>query len=282
MRRECHRYRYVRRDTQRPSSRLVLVSSRLISVSSRGFHAARSVAARVSSLLRLSTPSRKYSPALYELRTIGPLATYKNPIPSAISRYASNASGVRYSTTGDVSSSGACLPERDDVHVRVAEQSERANHLRASLAQPEHETRLRDSRPGRLGHLQHLHGLVPVSATIANVRLKLGNRLHVVREDVQSAPRHAFHETRFASKIGRERLDENVGRRRLEVSDGGLDVIRALVLEIVAVDAGQHDVVEAPLGDGLGDVRGFVRVQRRARGTSSPRRIGILGCTCRP
>ena len=157
------------------------------------------------------------------------------------------------------------LPERDDVHVRVAEQSERANHLRASLAQPEHETRLRDSRPGRLGHLQHLHGLVPVGATIANVRLKLGNRLHVVREDVQSAPRHAFHETRFASKIGRERLDENVGRRRLEVSDGGLDVIRALVLEIVAVDAGQHDVVEAPLGDGLGDVRGFVRVQRRGR-----------------
>ena len=37
---------------------------------------------------------------MYELLTIGPDATYRNPIPSAISLYASNASGVTYSATG--------------------------------------------------------------------------------------------------------------------------------------------------------------------------------------
>ena len=45
------------------------------------------------------TFSMKASPALYELRTSGPLAQYRNPRSSARCRHVSNAAGVTYSCT---------------------------------------------------------------------------------------------------------------------------------------------------------------------------------------
>ena len=50
--------------------------------------------------------SMKSSPALYDERTIGPLATYRKPIASPCSRYHANAAGVTYLPRGRVN--GVC------------------------------------------------------------------------------------------------------------------------------------------------------------------------------
>ena len=66
----------------------------------------------------------------------------------------------------------------------------------------------------------------------------------------------------LAQEIGRQDFD---GRLRAALADGadGLgEMPRAAVGEIVAVDRGDDDVLEAQLGDRLADVRRLVRVER--------------------
>lgn len=53
----------------------------------------------VAPFLFFKTFSMKASPALYELRTRGPLAQYKKPISKALCRHSSNVAGVTYSST---------------------------------------------------------------------------------------------------------------------------------------------------------------------------------------
>lgn len=70
-----------------------------VSIRSETFSATSVIAAPLFCARFFNTFSINASPALYELRTNGPLAQYRNPISSARCRHLSNTAGATYSWT---------------------------------------------------------------------------------------------------------------------------------------------------------------------------------------
>ena len=98
----------------------------------------------------------------------------------------------------------------------------------------------------------------------------MGRRAHA-RGDAARARARARARTRgrdvvdvihLAAEIGREALDEQRRLAALEPAHRRGEMRRALIGHVVAIDAGEDDVVEPPLRDGLGDVLRLVLVKR--------------------
>src|SRR5690606_26202755 len=79
----------------------------------------------------------------------------------------------------------------------------------------------------------------------------------VGRQDLQ----RAIHAT-AAAEIGGEDLDLRARRGRADGGDAVDEVLGAAVAQVVAVDAGDHHVLQAHVGDGLGQAPRLVGVWR--------------------
>ena len=89
-----------------------------------------------------------------------------------------------------------------------------------------------------------------------------GDRFEIVVEHVGLRRDDDFERAGLAQKIRRQHLD---GRRRADAPDRFdhlREMARAAVGKIVAIDRGDDDMREAELGDGVGDARGLVRIER--------------------
>src|SRR5690606_22461630 len=65
-----------------------------------------------------------------------------------------------------------------------------------------------------------------------------------------------------AGAVGRRRLDAGLGRGGAGLADAVDEVLGAAVAQVVAVHRGDHHVIEAHRGDGLGEVLRLVGVER--------------------
>ena len=103
---------------------------------------------------------------------------------------------------------------------------------------------------------------VEVAGAGADLGIEAGHGLEVVVEDVGLRRDDGLEGAGAAAQeVGRQDLDR---RRRVLAADGadGLgDVLGAAVAEVVAVDRGDDDVVEAELLDGDGDARRLEHVE---------------------
>ena len=94
----------------------------------------------------------------------------------------------------------------------------------------------------------------------------MGRRAHArgdaARARARTRGRDVVDVIHLAAEIGREALDEQRRLAALEPAHRRGEMRRALIGHVVAIDAGEDDVVEPPLRDGLGDVLRLVLVER--------------------
>ena len=165
------------------------------------------------------------------------------------------------------------LPEREDVDVDVAQLAHRLQHLGNLLAHAEDQSRFRgDLRRYPLRDAEDLeHAFVAAAGTTAFEEPR--HRLGVVVVDLGGGVEHGADRLLAPLEIGDEHLDGAVGELRVDLADGLGEDVGAEVGEIVAVDRGDHRVLEIELGDCRGDagrlldvVRGRASVRDRAVG----------------
>ena len=88
------------------------------------------------------------------------------------------------------------------------------------------------------------------------------HRLEIVVEDVGPGFDDGLDRARLAHEVGGQDLD---GGRRGGVADrpdDGREMAGAAIVEVVAVDRGDHDMVQAELAHRLGDMRRLVRIDQ--------------------
>ena len=110
----------------------------------------------------------------------------------------------------------------------------------------------------RLGVREDLQRAV-VAGPLADRLLEPLDRLDVVVEDVRRGL-HDRAQRRVAEVVGDEDLDPGVRAQAAQLADGGREGASAAVGQVVAADAGDHDVLEAHDGDGLGHAARLVGV----------------------
>jgi hypothetical protein len=87
----------------------------------------------------------------------------------------------------------------------------------------------------------------------------------VWREHVAAGIEHGVDIGEHTLKIGRQRLDRRARPQALDRAHGGCVVGGAAVRQIIAIDRGQHDVVELHQIDRACDILGFFGVEPAAR-----------------
>ena len=117
------------------------------------------------------------------------------------------------------------------------------------LAEAEHDTRL--SGDAALGDtLQHREALV-VGRYVAHRGRETADGLEVVRDDLGLTSDDLVDVVQTAVEVGDEDLDSDLRCRAADSFDGTYPVPCAVVLEVVAVDAGDDGVLQAHLLDAL-------------------------------
>mmetsp|Transcript_5927 Transcript_5927/g.18245 ORF Transcript_5927/g.18245 Transcript_5927/m.18245 type:complete len:321 (-) Transcript_5927:427-1389(-) len=160
------------------------------------------------------------------------------------------------------------LPQRHHVHARVAQRLQCRDDLLARLATPKHNAALGHARTQPLCRRQHAHALLPVGAAVADHTLQPLHRLNVVRVHIQTRIHNDLGARLIAAKVGHQRLHQQPARSAfLEQGDGAANVRCAAIRKIVAVNAGQHHIVEPPRCDCFGHRVGLFGVERRRRAT---------------
>mmetsp|Transcript_5795 Transcript_5795/g.14895 ORF Transcript_5795/g.14895 Transcript_5795/m.14895 type:complete len:317 (-) Transcript_5795:574-1524(-) len=176
------------------------------------------------------------------------------------------------------------LPQRDHVHPALPQRRHGRHHLRRRLTQAKHERRLGDDAGGLLGVAEDGKALRPRRPPVPHGALQPLHRLDVVREDVQARRCDQRRRRQVPVEVPHQRLHPDRPPRRLplpvlaavlgigvgcgggddalELLDGSSDVRRALVGEVVAIDGGEDDVVDAPLRHGPGHLGRLARVGR--------------------
>mmetsp|Transcript_1937 Transcript_1937/g.5058 ORF Transcript_1937/g.5058 Transcript_1937/m.5058 type:complete len:323 (+) Transcript_1937:43-1011(+) len=171
------------------------------------------------------------------------------------------------------------LSQRDHVHARLAQHLERVHHLLRRLPAPQHDGGLGHRGARLLGQPQHLQRLAPARAPVAHKWRGALHRLHVVRKHVQAAAGHELDVLARALEVRHERLHQQLAVRLLLQLPHRLgNVVAALVGKVVAVDAGEHNVVQAPVRDRLGHVLRLLRIQRRRRTRGLHRAEAAAAC----
>ena len=94
--------------------------------------------------------------------------------------------------------------------------------------------------------------------------LRRDDAAHVC-EDIEPRLREGLYAGVVAGVVGDKALDADLGLAELEQLDRRGKVLRAAVVQIVAVDRRQHDVVDAPFGHRHGRIPRLGLVERRRR-----------------
>ena len=96
--------------------------------------------------------------------------------------------------------------------------------------------------PLRVG--EHRERLVVGRARIAHRMRQAAHRFDVLREHVQAAVDDRLDVAQHALEIRRQRLDRGVGIESLDLADAGGEMRRAAVGQVVAIDRGEHHVLQ--------------------------------------
>lgn len=155
-------------------------------------------------------------------------------------------------------------------HVSRLPTLERLDDLVFLLAYTEHDARLGNDLPALLprcllGAPQHAQTLLKVGTSVTHERRAPFDGLDIMRKDVKARRGDGGNVFEAAAKVGRQRLDEDVGCLLLDLANRRGNVSGAAIGKIVTVNRGEHNVTETPAGDGLGRVLGFVNVEWRWR-----------------
>src|SRR5207248_9812191 len=119
-------------------------------------------------------------------------------------------------------------------------------------------------------------GAVVARLAAAHLAVQPADGLDVVVEDVRPRADHRLERLLFhAEEVRREDLDRRLGELRLQRADRRRVVSGALVLDVVTVDRGDHDVLQAHLLRGLSEAQGLERVDRLTR----PARVDVAVAT---
>ena len=157
------------------------------------------------------------------------------------------------------------LADREDVAVDRAQRLERLGQLVAGLAQADHQAALGVDlvavlRGVDLGPLEDAQRPVPAGA-LADRLLEPPHGLEVVVEDVRPGLHHGPERLLLAVEVRDQDLDAHERAAGPDLADGRGEGAGAAVGQVVAGDAGHHDVVEAHRADRLGDAAGLVVVE---------------------
>ena len=76
--------------------------------------------------------------------------------------------------------------------------------------------------------------------------------------DIQSGVCHLFNELFAALEVGGQALHQNLGGTSLQFTNSLTDVTSTEVVHIITIDAGEDDVAEAPVSNGLSDMDGLL------------------------
>ena len=112
---------------------------------------------------------------------------------------------------------------------------------------------------------EHLQRLLVTGARIAHRMREAPHRLDVLREHFEAAVDDGFDVCKHALEIRRQRFDCGCGIQLLDLAYARSEVTRAAVGKIVAIDRGQHDVLQAHQLHGPGAVRGLVGIEPATR-----------------
>ena len=136
----------------------------------------------------------------------------------------------------------------------------------SGLAEPEHQAALGEHRrPVRLGVREHGQCLLVAGAWIAHRMRQAAHGLDVLREHVEPGIDHQFDVAQHALKVGRQGFHCGVGRTLLDGAHAGCVMSRTAVLQIVAIDRSEHDVLELHKRDAGGDIARLLGVQPAVR-----------------
>src|SRR5438552_3616294 len=155
------------------------------------------------------------------------------------------------------------LPDGEHVDLVRTQVAHHLDNFGVGLAQADHESRF--CRHGRVPALELLQQRerVPVIAAGPCLFIQAGHRLQVVIHDVGWCGGEDLERAvEAAAEIGNQNFD---GRARTVFPDGADavdEVLGAAVAQVVAVDAGDDDVAQTELGDGLRQMTGLVRIRR--------------------
>src|SRR3954468_4718218 len=142
------------------------------------------------------------------------------------------------------------LADGEDLHALLAEGAERLDHLVVGLAEAHHQAGLRHDLVA--AHLlrvaQHAQGALPARAA-ARDRVEPRDRLDVVVEDVGALGDHLRERHLLAAEVGGQHLDLAVRGLEADGADDADEGGRAVVGQVVAVDARDDRVAQAHLGD---------------------------------
>mmetsp|Transcript_1920 Transcript_1920/g.4836 ORF Transcript_1920/g.4836 Transcript_1920/m.4836 type:complete len:382 (+) Transcript_1920:282-1427(+) len=160
------------------------------------------------------------------------------------------------------------LAESEDLDAAVEHVAHHLPHLVRLLAQPEHDRALRHHvGVGALRRLENCHRLGVPRAAVAHCLLQPLDRLDVVRVHVEARARDERDAVEAAPpvEVGGEALDAHRRLARLHAAHHPRVVLGAAIGQVVAVDRGDHDVVDLPRGDLVGGILRLVLGRERGR-----------------
>ena len=139
------------------------------------------------------------------------------------------------------------LADGEEVDVGRAQVVHHLQHLLALLAQAHHDARLGEHGGRQLLHLLQQPQRGEVARARADLEIEPRHRLEVVVVDVGPRLHHGLDRALLAQEVGGEHLDGGRRRARPDGADGLREMLGAAVGEIVAVDRGDDDVLQASL-----------------------------------
>ena len=155
---------------------------------------------------------------------------------------------------------GEILAHGEDLDARLAEIAGHAENLLFSLAQPEHQARLRE-HPILGGPAEDVERAL-VLCHRANLGVEARDRLHIVREHVGSRGDHGPQRIAIPFQIGNEHFDVRAGALSDRV-DRLRNVKSAAVRHVVAIDHRDHGMAHSHSFHRLGHSPRLIGVHRR-------------------
>ena len=154
------------------------------------------------------------------------------------------------------------LAQRQDLAADFAQVVHRLEKFRFRFAQPEHDAALGDDvRCKFLRAAQDLERGAVFRARTHRGREPL-DRLEVVIENLGRGVEHELDAPILRVKIGHEHFDDDRWIHLADSANGARKMFRAAVLQIIARDGGNDDVLELEPSDGFGDALRFVFFER--------------------
>ena len=184
------------------------------------------------------------------------------------SRYSANSSGVtKRSTSKMIGRRPQILSQREEIDRRRAQILHRGANLRVRLAEAEHQAGLGQHRRPIGSSRRRAHRGSAGSRRADRAPDASGARRSRRSAQTHRAPSPARcpHPRDTPAKSGVSASTAVCGVRALDGADGRRIVRRAAVRQVVAVDRGEHDVVQAHQLDRAGDVLGLLGIEPAAR-----------------